>query len=95
MQHGSVTNEQLFEFLRGTLQAKFLFGDEVTNYLDKTMYASLGELQLAATMMETADEDRGKWIDKKYAALRTVANFYQETARLIRPYMSMHAKTPW
>jgi hypothetical protein len=93
--HGRADNKIQFDYLRAIERAPFLFGPEVTAYLD-SLYRLLVAQGHAETMMKTESaEEHAKWISKQHECFLKVAEFYQRSEPLVQPYMRMHQKAPW
>jgi hypothetical protein len=52
MTSGKATEEELFKFLSGTREAKWLLNSEVSEYLDKELYHKALDLQCLASELE-------------------------------------------
>jgi hypothetical protein len=93
MVHGAVTQQEFFAFARAAERCRFLFGDDVHEYL--------GELRKKMSFMsvytdETIDgrtePERSRLIDKKYDYLNDIANFETEGVPLFAPYLKLDQK---
>jgi hypothetical protein len=91
--HGTVSNEARLNYLRATDKAQFLFGPEVTTYLN-SVYEFLVEHESAEDMMKAGGPDYAKGVEKKHATFREIAKFYVQSIALVKPYMRMHQKAP-
>jgi protein-disulfide isomerase-like protein with CxxC motif len=91
--HGTVADQQSLDFLRAIDKAQFLFGPEVTAYLN-SVYRLLVDHGLAESMMKAGGADYQKAVEKKYAAFREISQFYVRSLPLVQPYMRMHQKAP-
>jgi hypothetical protein len=90
---GAVSNEMLFAYIRATNRARFLFGPEVTSYLD-ARYKDLVKASLLFTQARTPSPelDRERQADATAALLDRLTDFHKETERLFGPYMRLHQK---
>lgn len=94
IRHGSVRDEDWRAFLRARDGDRFLFGPEVSTYLDR-IWKELINHQLAETNLKSEGLDRTKAAGEKYASFVEISGFYDDFERLVRPYMKMHQRTPW
>jgi hypothetical protein len=90
---GTVSPQTAMDFLRATDKAQFLFGPEVTAYLN-IVYKLLVDHGYAEDMMKAGGPEHMMAVEKKYAASREISKFYEQSLSLVQPYMRMHQKTP-
>jgi hypothetical protein len=92
--HGTAPFSTAIDFLREADKAQFLFGPQVTSYLN-SVYALLVEHGEAEDMMKSKDAATyQKGVEKKYAAFREISKFYERSLPLFLRYMQMHQKPP-
>jgi hypothetical protein len=94
--HGQYTNKEIFKFLRSTRDAEFLFGKEITSYLDRTRTV-LNEIHslegtLRTTESQEAREPAMKTLEAKQKEL---GGFLEEFTKLVTPYVQLHQKRLW
>jgi hypothetical protein len=86
---GEVVNDMLFDYVRETNRARFLFGPEVIDYLD-------GRYQDLVRVRHVLQRDVPEGIDPFLNIMDRLNQFYAETDRLFGPYMRLHQKyRPW
>jgi hypothetical protein len=96
VREGTANTEICIEFLRAKDGGEFLFGPEVTEYLDR-VYKYLVRLNYLRQTMKNprSDENHAKAVDEEARIFTKVAAFYGDGTRLVMPYMRMHQKAPW
>jgi hypothetical protein len=94
MREGVVPTAVILEYARSIEPAKFLFGPEVNEYLQRS-YRVLVDLHQAETMTRAEGPDRDKWIDKAAELLTEMTLFFETLDGLVAPYMGMHQRMPW
>ena len=84
---------ELIAFDQATVNARFLFGDDVNDYL-KQIRKRIIDLGLCRDMLESLEvgEERSKWVRRKSEALLKVADFYVEFPKLCEPYVKLDHK---
>jgi hypothetical protein len=93
MQHGAVTQQDFFAFARAVERCRFLFGEDIHEYL-----AALRKKMsfMSAFTDETIDQrtepERSRLIDKKYDYLNDLANFETDGVPLFAPYLKLDQK---
>lgn len=93
--HGRVTDKDLYEFSVGREKARFLFGDEVYNYINGLQKNFLKHQEAEASMaMGPQNPLYQQGIVSKSDAFKEICGFYIEFPKLIAPYVRMHAKSP-
>ena len=95
MQHGTADIDDMANFTGPQDQARFLFGDDVNDYLlelRKTL-ANLGYCR-SIIAMNKGNEEYQKAVELNHKAMLLVGNFYEEFGALLQPYMRMHQKRP-
>jgi hypothetical protein len=92
---GSVSNQNLYEFLKAADKVQFLFGREVKAYTDE-LYQKLLDHQFAETVVKRAHgEELDRAMAEKHRAARAISAFYQDFPRLLAPYARMNHKLPF
>jgi hypothetical protein len=91
--HGTVPHQTAIVYLRATDKAQFLFGPDVTMYLN-SVYKLLVEHGYAEDVMKAGGADYQKGVENKYAAFNEISEFYVRIQPLVQPYMRMHQKAP-
>ena len=88
-------DQQLFgTYYRAMLRAGYLFGPEVTNYLDE-IRATMGTLMtIRHSLQSDNDVIRSQAADAEAKSTTTISGFYLEIDKLMQPYMSMHQRLP-
>ena len=91
---GRATFESVVLFSREADRARFLFGKDVTSYLQETRNNILN-LRIAEAMAKSDDDARrAKGADLEAEHLMKITEFYEKFSSLIRPYVKMHQKAP-
>ncbi|MBX3547751.1 MAG: hypothetical protein KF748_01210 [Xanthobacteraceae bacterium] len=93
LKSGMVSDEDWKAFLRARDGDSFLFGKEVTSYLD-AIHKELLNHQAAESMSQISELDRAQQVGAKTKAFRKIAAFFEEFPPLIEPYMRMHQQSP-
>ena len=94
--HGKVTDDDAANFWRARDRARFLFGPEVTNYLDQ-LDAALRKHFVAQGIIENdaiEGDRRKKTLDIQHEAFTQLAAFDEKFPGLIAPFVRMHQKAP-
>jgi hypothetical protein len=95
MRDGMATFECLVAFSRAADRARFLFGKDVTAYLQQTRDLIVKLRRAAVAVRSENDETRGKAADLEADCLMKITEFYEEFFAVVRPYMRQHQKAPW
>ncbi len=77
---GKINPEEQLKYLLGIQTAKWLFGLEVAEYLQKTLWKQVVGLDFSQTMMSNTDRDdpeRSKYITNKAETLAWVIDQYK------------------
>jgi hypothetical protein len=92
---GKLPNEKHFEFMRAIDGAKFLFGSNVTNYLEglNTTLAYFQEVDEAYGSLQS--KERAEAIQKRRRHFDMIKAFYKEFDPLVEPYLGMRQRRPW
>jgi hypothetical protein len=92
---GNLNRQDIDGFLRATRGDKFLFGPEVSTYLQQT-YTDLINLQLCERQLPNAQGKERDTINKNYLDLRSkLAGFHSKFHELVEPYVAMRQKLRW
>lgn len=99
LREGQVSGDALKEFMIGQADARFLFGDDVQEYL-KTLRKYFTWLVSFTDDVIDQRPDREQMIDLKYRYLGGVIAFFDEAPELFAPYMKLTQKNvqfwrPW
>jgi hypothetical protein len=79
-------------YTTGVDQARFLFGPEVFDFLEK-MRRTLGDLEVAnITIKQPTHPDFNKWVVKRSELFQEVSDFYENFDRKVAPYLAAHQK---
>jgi len=93
---GDPSQSDVTDFLRAMDGAEFLFGNDVTGYLEK-IYDAICLMEELAIEKKTlsAGPQLTKNLDRRRAAFQIVTSFYKKQfTALLRPYMRMHQRAP-
>lgn len=99
VREGEASGEAFREFMIGEADARFLFGDDVREYL-KTLRKSFAWLLSFTNEVIDRSPDRAQLIDTKFKYLGEIAAFYDKAPDLFAPYMKLAQKNtpfwrPW
>jgi hypothetical protein len=94
VREGSVTFECLVRFSHAADRAKFLFGRDVSTYLQQTKETILKLRKAENGAHSENDETRTRAADLEAECLTKITQFYDEFFALVRPYMKQHQKGP-
>jgi len=87
---GSITNQEMIDYLTGVQSAKWLFGPEVSEYLEKDFWHSLVDLQLHNAMSQSNnDQELVKHITAKSQTIQGIMKQYTTLDDLVRPYLAI------
>ncbi|MBN8413597.1 hypothetical protein [Halomonas litopenaei] len=91
MSSGAVNDLQLQEFLRGTRQAKWLFSDELAEFLDKEIYHLAVDLQMYQSQMEglPVGEERSKNVHAAADIKKNLLKMYSPVDEKFGKYLSL------
>ncbi|MCP1573954.1 hypothetical protein J2S30_002333 [Herbaspirillum rubrisubalbicans] len=91
MSSGKAKDEELFKFLAGTREAKWLFNAEVANYLEKQLYDPAIELQCLASELEgvPVGEARTKNVRRQADIKKTINAQFDELDRQFAPFLQL------
>jgi hypothetical protein len=94
IREGDVPHGAYKQYAGATLRSAFLFGPEVTDYLESVRreMTKLIELQDAHRLEDEAV--RARAADSEAEAFTAITQFYETYDTLIRPYMAMQQKLP-
>ena len=83
--------DEVFQLGKAMLDAKFLFGRDVEQYLD-SLRKELIDMQLAEDMISENNEDHANWVAGKYQHFRKILQFYDLFPDLCEPYLRLDQK---
>jgi hypothetical protein len=94
LREGTAPTALILRYAKAIDAAKFLFGPEVSSYL-QGVYQQLTELHRAQSSMKMNDKNHDKWVDKEADVFGEITEFYKTIEPLVTPYMRMHQRVPW
>jgi hypothetical protein len=95
MQDGEANGESFRNFAIAQADARFLFGDDVKEYL-QTLRESFAWLTSFTNTVIDQSENRAELIDTKYRHIKRIIDFYEEAPAIFGPYISLtHKSTPF
>lgn len=87
---GDLTTEQQIQYLQGTGSARWLFGHEVSNYLDTTLWHKIVDLELHNTMSkDSEDPERSKHILERAETMKWMIRQHKEFDALVESYLTL------
>jgi hypothetical protein len=93
LRHAALTQDEFFTFARAVERCRFLFGDEVHEYLvELRKKMSFISIFTDDTIDRKAEHERSKLIDRKYAYLSDITDFEIEGVPLFAPYLKLDQK---
>jgi len=89
--HGGTTNEDQGAYLEGIQNAKWLFGEEIREYLQNTVWRAIVDLELLESMTNgmTPEPERSARIAKQAELRNWFADQYKHAESLFSKYMSL------
>ena len=85
---GTITNDDMLVYLTGVQSAKWLFGNEVSDYLETDFWKFLVDLQLHDSMSHSSyEKERTKAIFGKCETIQKLVGQYKVLDDLMRPYL--------
>jgi hypothetical protein len=99
LREGEVSQEAFREFVIGEADARFLFGDDVHEYL-KTLRKRFAWLLSFTNEVIDQKPNRNQLIDLKFKYIAEIVAFYDNAPDLFAPYMKLTQKNtpfwrPW
>ena len=99
LREGKVNGEAFKEFMIGQADARFLFGDDIHEYLG-VLRGSFAWLLSFTDDVIDQEPNRKQMIDLKYQHLREIIAFFDKAPDLFAPYMKLAQKNtpfwrPW
>lgn len=85
---GNVSDETLIAYMRARNQARFLFGNEVSTYLEQT-FGDLAQAHVGPTLARTPEQ-----IERDLAGINRLGEFHKKLEQLFLPYMKLDQKLP-
>jgi hypothetical protein len=93
MRNGAATQQEFFAFAEAVERCRFLFGDDVHQYLaDLRTKLSFMSVFTDQVIDQRTESERSRLIDKKYDYLNDVANFEKDGVPLFAPYLKLDQK---
>ncbi len=93
IQRGGVIDDELPIFIRGTSESSFLFGDDVTKYLNEVYLKGVDYNYvynfLHPNSSSSTEEERAKNINKGYELITWFSAQFERSDRLFRTYMKI------
>jgi hypothetical protein len=89
--HGSISQNEYFEYVRAMERCQFLFGKEIYDYLS-SLKKDMSFLVAFTDEAIDASPGRAKLIDKKYEIFERIANFDKVAIPKFMPYMRLDQK---
>ena len=88
---GKLDQEDQIKFIVGTRSAKWLLGEEVYEYIDKTLWHKLIDLDLHNSMSEGSrgDPERTKHIHARADTIKWLVKQFSEFDNLCKEYLSL------
>jgi len=88
--HGNLSQEQQIEYLQGVSPAQWLFGPEVFEYLNKTLWHKIVDLELHNSMSKGPDSaERTHHIHARADTLKWLVAQYSDFDALVGQYLSL------
>lgn len=97
LRSGKADNEPIFEFLRDTAQAKWLFDDSVAAYFDE-LYRQGSKLHAlqAETEARPRSPEHAKLLEKEHATFEWFTQQHAELDRRMEPFLRLgHGYVSW
>jgi hypothetical protein len=94
IREGVVPIDAYHRYVNASLRAAFLFGSEVTDYLETLRLTMTKMIALRDGLRSENDDRRARSADAEAKAFQVITEFYKNFSALIKPYMSMHQKLP-
>ena len=89
-QQGNLTLEQQVQYIQGTRSARWLFGPEVFNYLDTTLWHKIVDLELHNTMSKDSETpERSKHIQERAETMKWMIRQNKEFDALVENYLTL------
>ena len=89
---GNSGDEDFYKYCQSIDRARYFFGPDVTNYLERLRIA-LSSHQLACAMVSNnSTPDRHNWVQRKAEAFKQIIGFYNDAPPLFAPYIQAHQK---
>jgi uncharacterized protein YbjT (DUF2867 family) len=92
---GTVTDRNLHDFIAGSDRARFLFGQDVIEYLERFYRLLLNHQEAEARMkMGAGAAGYQQAVQAKHDSYKEISDFYEAFPKLISPYVRMDQKLP-
>lgn len=89
-----VSAEAFTKLIAAKAECRFLFGDDVNNYLDR-IHSDYAWLMSFNNAVIDASPERSKLIDEKYVRLNRIVAFYADGAPLFLEYLRLDIKVKY
>lgn len=91
MTSGKIKDDELFKFLLGTREAKWLLNEKVAEYLEKDLYRKALDLQCIDAELEAAPvgEDRTSSVQKRSEIWKWIIHQYPVLDETFSPYLKL------
>ena len=88
--HGKLNQSDEIEYLSGTREAQWLFGPEVSQYINVTLWHKIAEFDLHNTMSTSTDKDeRTRHVEARAKVMTWLSEQYAEFDKICSPYLSL------
>lgn len=88
--NAKLTQQQEFDFLMGTRSARWLFGEDVAEYINKNFWKKLTELNLHVAMSDSDDSsERAAHAKGRSEVLQWMTSQYKEFDELCAKYLTL------
>jgi hypothetical protein len=94
MQEGITMGKPYWKFVSASQRAEFLFGREVTDYLEILRQAMVVHHAQKGGARSDDDAVRSRAADVEAATFTEITDFQKTFDHLVAPYMAMHQKLP-
>lgn len=99
LREGEVSSNDFYEFSVGQTEARFLFGEDVRDYLQE-LRGHLAWLVSFRNDVIDQSSERQRLIDEKFDRLATVLQFFERSPAIFAPYLNLTQKStpfwrPW
>ena len=92
VREGKADFRDVILFTQAASRARFLFGNEITSYLERIRTTIIGLRQAELQANSEDDVRRAAGADLEARHLMTITGFYEEFSDLVRPYVRMQQR---
>ncbi len=89
-----VTNESWILLLNSKSRARFLFGKDVNNYIQKQIEDFAWRMSYTDQTIDQSPRERDALIEEKHEVLNRIIAFAKDAEPLFSPYMKLDQKMP-